>query len=105
MRLQNVLFEMERAKVLSLVVKKISSILKEFCHALVTTEYLLDPKELQSLSSLPEVDSLQLYLMSDVKRVLSEKEGKMVISEGEKGAMKSSDIGFLRQYPLWGKLE
>ena len=97
--------EMECAKVLSLVVKKISSILKEFCHALVTTEYLLDPKELQSLSSLPEVDSLQLYLMSDVKRVLSEKEGKMVISESEKGAMKSSDIGFLRQYPLWGKLE
>ena len=105
MRLQNVLFEMECAKVLSLVIKKISSILKEFCHALVTTEYLLDPKELQSLSSLPEVDSLQLYLMSDVKRVLSEKEGKMVISEGEKGTMKSSDIGFLRQYPLWGKLE
>ena len=97
--------EMECAKVLSLVVKKISSILKEFCHALVTTEYLLDPKELQSLSSLPEVDSLQLYLMSDVKRVLSVKEGKMVISEGEKGTMKSSDIGFLQQYPLWGKLE
>eukprot|EP00731_Ephydatia_muelleri_P021526 Em0014g117a len=93
--------EMECGRILSLVVKKISSILKEFCHALVTTEYLLDPKELQSLSSLPEVDSLQLYLMSDVKRVLSEKEGKMVISEGEKGAMKSSDIGFLRQYPLW----
>ena len=98
-------YEMKCGRILSLVVRKVSDILKEFCHSLMTAEYLLDPKELQTLSSLPEVDSLQLYLMSDVKMVLSEKEGKMVISEGEKGTMKSSDIGFLRQYPLWGKLE
>ena len=57
-----------------LVVRKISNIVKKFCHTLVTTEYLLDPKELQALSSLPEIDSLELYLMSDVKRVLGEKE-------------------------------
>ena len=97
--------EMKCAKVLSIVVKKISSIRKEFCHALVTTEYLLDPKELQTLSSLPEVDSLQLYLMSDVKRVLSEKESNTVISKSAKGVIKSSVIGFLREYPLWGKSE
>ena len=97
--------KMECGRILSLVVKKISSILKEFCHALVTTEYLLDPKQLQTLSSLPEVDSLQLYLMSSVKRMLSGNEGKifMVISESGNGFLKSLDIGFLQQYPLWGK--
>ena len=97
--------EMKCGRMLSLVVRKISDILKEFCHALMTTEYLLDPKELQTLSSLPEVDSLQLYLMSDVKRVLSEKESNMVISKSGKGVIKSSVIGFLREYPLWGKSE
>ena len=91
--------------ILNLVVKNILNVLKEFCHGLMTTEYLLNPKELHTLSSLPEIDSLQLYLMSDVKRVLSDKEGRMVISESGKGYMKSSDIDFLRQYPLWGKSE
>ena len=91
---------------LCLVVRKISNIVKELCHTLVTTEYLLDPKELQALSSLPEVDSLQLYFMSDVKRVLSEKEGKVVRSTKSKnGFMNSSDISFLREHPLWGKSE
>ena len=97
--------EMKCGRMLSLVVRKISDILKEFCHALMTTEYLLDPKELQTRSSLPEVDSLQLYLMSDVKRVLSEKESNTVISKSGKGFIKSSVIGFLRAYPLWGKSE
>ena len=96
---------MKCGRILSLVVSKISDILNEFCRALVTTEYMLDPKELQSKSSLPEVESLQLYLMSDVKRVLSEKEGNTVISKSGKGFMMLSDIGFLRQYPLWGKSE
>ena len=98
-------YEMKCGRMLSLVVRKISDIFKEFCHALMVTEYLLDPKELQTLSSLPEVDSLQLYLMSDVKRVLSEKESNTVISKSGKGVIKSSVIGFLRECPLWGKSE
>ena len=88
------------------VVRKISNIVKKFCHTLVTTEYLLDPKQLHALSSLPEIDSLELYLMSEVKRVLSEKEGNMVRSTKSKnGFMNSSDINFLREHPLWGKSE
>ena len=93
--------KMECGETLRSVVRKVSDILKEFCHALVTTEYLLDPKELQSLSSLPEIDSLELYLISDVKRVLSENKGRNVINERK--TMEASDIDFLRTYPLWGK--
>ena len=97
--------ERKCGEILSGVLKKILNVLKEFCHGLMTTEYLFDPKELHPLSSLPEIDSLQLYLMSDVKRVLSGNEEMMVISEDGKKGMETSDIGFLRQYPLWGESE
>ena len=71
--------DLECGKTLSLVDRIISNLCKELCHTLVTTEYFLNPKELQGLSSPSEIDSLQLYLMSDVKWMMSEK--KMVISE------------------------
>ena len=54
-------FEIECGKMLNMVVRKISHVLKEFCCSLVTTEYLLNPKELHTLCFFPEVDSLQLY--------------------------------------------
>ena len=95
--------DLECGKILSSVVRNISNLCKKLCHTLVTTEYFLNPKELQGLSSPPEIDSLQLYLMRDVKRVMSEE--KMVISECRKGCIAASDIGFLKQYPLWGKSE
>ena len=98
-------FKMECVEMLRVVVGEVRDILGEFCHGLVTTEYLFDPKELQDQCSPPEVDSLQLYLLSDVKRVLSEG-GNMVVSVGGgRGGMMSSDIDILQQYPLWGEFE
>ena len=47
---------------------------------------------------------LSAAVLSAVKRVLSE-EGKMVISVSGNEFMKTADIGFLRQYSLWGKSE
>ena len=39
-------FKMECGEMLRVVVGEVRDVLGEFCHGLVTTEYLFDPKEL-----------------------------------------------------------
>ena len=82
-------FKMECEKMVRVVVGEVRDVLREFCHRLVTTEYLFDPKELQDQCSPPEVDSLQLYLLSDVKRVLAEGRNLVISTGGERGGMMS----------------
>ena len=95
---------MKCGEMLMVVVREVCDVLREFCHGSVTTEYLIDPKGLKDQCFPQEVNSLQLYLLSDVKRVLAG--GNMVVSvRGGRGGMMSSDIDILRQYPLWGKLK
>ena len=74
-------FKMECGEMQRVVVREVRDVLQKFCHGLVTTEYLFDPKELQDQCSPPEVDSLQWYLLNDVKRVFA-KGGNMVVSVG-----------------------
>ena len=96
-------FKMECGEMLRVVVGEVRNVLREFCHRLVTTEYLFDPKELQDQCSPPEVDSLQLYLLSDVKRVLAEGRNMVISVRGGRGGMMSEEIRFL--HLLWGKLK
>ena len=90
---------MECGRMLKVMVEEVCDALGRFCQGLVTTEYLLDPRQLQVL---PDTDALLLFSLNEVKEMFTE--GKnMVIDVTGRAGMMSSDIDLLQQYPLWGE--
>ena len=92
-------FKMECGRMLKVVVEEVRDSLGRFCQGLVTTEYLLDPRQLQVL---PIIDALLLFSLDEVKEMFTV--GKnMVIDVTGRAGMMSSDIDFLQQYSLCGE--
>ena len=90
-------FKMECGRMLKVVVEEVRAALGRFCEELVTTEYLLEPRQLQVLP-----DALLLFPLNEVREMFTE--GKnMVIDVTGRAGMMSSDIDFLQQHPLWGE--
>ena len=75
--------DVECASVFVAVVQKVLETKTEFCHSITPETYLLHPEEINQ-SSLPDVDKLHLFAMSEVERVLLENKNRAVSVDGSK---------------------
>ena len=92
-------FKMECGKMLKVVVEEVRDALGRFCQGVVTTEYLLDPRQPQVL---PNIDALPLFSLNEVREMFTVGKNMVIDVTGRSGIM-SSDIDFFQQYPLWGE--
>ena len=91
--------KMECGRMLKMMVDEVHDALGRFCEGLVTTEYILDPRQLHVL---PNIDALLLFSLNEVKEMFTVGKNMVIDVTGRAGLM-SSDIDFLQQYPLWGE--
>ena len=75
--------DVECASVFVAVVQKVLETKTEFCHSITPETYLLHPEEINQ-SSLPDVDKLHLFAMSEVERVLLENKNRAVSVDGSR---------------------